>query len=366
MLSGDTPSQAASDKAGGSVTHSDYGTYQGQSVSLFTLQNEQGMVVKITNFGGIITSMLVPDKTGSLTDVVIGFDTLQEYIDDGAYVGALVGRYANRIGQGGFTVNATRYPLQTNENENTLHGGPAGLHKKIWQARMFEQDDACGVVLSITSPDGENGFPGTLVITATYTLSKNNSLRLDFEATTDKTTPVSLTNHSYFNLAGQASVLAHQLHLAADAYLPVDETLIPLGDAAPVAGSPFDFTAARPVGQCIEQDDAQLRIGSGYDHNFVIRPGCRDLSVAAAIVTEPVSGRRLELFTDLPGLQFYSGNFLGGTGIGRNKIKHEDRCALALEPQAFPDAPNQTAFPDAMLRPGEIYRSAIIYKLSNI
>ena len=366
MSTDDPSSQPSSAHTDCIITHKDFGEYQNQTVTLFSLKNTHGMVVNITDFGGIITNMRVPDKNGVLADVVIGFDTLQDYVDDAHYVGALVGRYANRIGNGGFTLNGVHYPLHTNESTSILHGGPLGLNKKIWQAEPFTRADACGVTLTVTSPDGENGFPGTLTVKATYTLDNDNALTLTFEATTDKTTPVSLTNHSYFNLAGYGSVLGHQLQLTADAFLPVNNKVLPTGVIAPVTGTPFDFTRARALGEQIAHEDEQLKIGSGYDHNFVARADCQDLSTPFAVVTDPESGRILKVFTDSPGVQLYSGNFLGATGTGREQTQYTDRCALALEPQAFPDAPNRSAFPAPWVRPGETHCSTIVYKFSNI
>ncbi|AXR08130.1 aldose epimerase family protein [Salinimonas sediminis] len=343
-----------------------FGYAGSEAVSLFTLRNSRGMSVSITNFGGIVTSLVVPDKNGVPADVVIGFDNLQQYIDDGAYIGALVGPYANRIGNQGFTLDEVFYPLMTNEGDNTLHSAAAGINKKLWQTEPFCQSDKCGITLSVLCSDGEGGFPGNVQITATYTLNNHNELALTFCAITDKATPISLTSHSYFNLAGQGSVLDHQLTLQADAILPVNPQLIPKGSMQSVFGTPFDFRQTKAIGQDINQPDEQLTIGSGYDHNYVVPQHCMTLSSPFARVVEPMSGRVMELFTDSPGVQFYSGNFLTGTGPGKAGIDYQDREAFALEPQNFPDAPNQPAFPSAILQPGDTYECQMIWRFSTV
>lgn len=343
-----------------------FGYAGSEAVSLFTLRNSRGMSVSITNFGGIVTSLVVPDKNGVPADVVIGFDNLQQYIDDGAYIGALVGPYANRIGNQGFTLDEVFYPLLTNEGDNTLHSAAAGINKKLWIADPFSHADKCGVTLSVLCHDGEGGFPGNVQITATYTLNNLNELTLTFSAITDKATPISLTSHSYFNLAGKGSVLDHQLTLQADAILPVNHALIPKGSMQSVSGTPFDFRLPKAIGQDINQADEQLTIGNGYDHNYVVSQPCMDLSTPFARIVEPSSGRVMELFTDSPGVQFYSGNFLTGTGPGKAGIDYQNREAFALEPQNFPDAPNQPAFPSAILQPGETYNSQMIWRFSTV
>jgi aldose 1-epimerase len=317
----------------------------GRTASLFTLDNGAGMVATISDFGGVITALHVPDRAGATRNVVLGFDTLAPYLADSPYLGALVGRYGNRIAGGRFTLDGKVHQLDVNNGPNHLHGGVRGFDKVLWDARI--EDDA--LVLHYVSADGEGGFPGNLDVTVTYALLASNVLVMRVAATTDQATPVNITQHSYFNLAGEGDILDHHLTLHADTFTPVDDTLIPLGTRVPVAGTPFDFRRGRAIGERIGMPDKQLRHGAGYDHNFIINratPG--DLQLAAR-ACDPVSGRVLELFTREPGVQFYSGNFLDGAQ------GHAHRSGFCLEPQHFPDAPNQPGFPDTILRPGAIY-----------
>lgn len=335
----------------------------GRQASLYTLANHNGMQVMVTNYGGIITQLLVPDRHGQPGNVVLGHATLEPYLNDQAYLGALIGRHANRIGHGRFTLEGQAWQLDVNNGANHLHGGAAGFHTRLWEARMFRDDDAAGVTLSLCSPHGDQGYPGNLLVTVRYALRADNVLAVSYGAVCDRATPVNLTQHSYFNLAGQGDILDHQLTIDADAYTPVDAALIPLGRHDAVAGTPFDFRQPRAIGARIGAPDEQLQRGGGYDHNVVLNPGAAGARQAAVRLHEPASGRVMELFTTEPGLQFYSGNFLGGQpgGAGRS---FGYRSGLCLEPQHFPDAPNQPAFPGTILLPGEQYRSASSYVFS--
>ena len=341
-----------------------YGTVGNETVRLFTLQNQHQMQVDIINFGGIITALRVPDQHGVVDDVVAGFDDLAGYIKDDACFGAIVGPYANRIGKKGFWLDGRFYPLHTNDGENTLHSSLAGLQKKLWQAETESNEHECKLVLSILCKDGEGGFPGNRHITATYTLNQHNELSLVFEAITDKATPISLTGHSYFNLAGGGTALDHQLTLQANHILPVDATLIPEGAPMAVADTPFDFRQPQAVGARIDVAHPQLKQGNGYDHTFVVPEVYRNGSMPVARVCEPTSGRIMELFTTSPGVQFYSANYLSASAPGKQGRQYCDRDALALEPQQFPDAPNQPGFPNPVLRPAEQYQNRIVYKFS--
>lgn len=326
----------------------------GSAVSLFTLTNADGLVARITDYGGIITELHTRDRDGVLADIVLGFDNLAPYLGEHPYFGALIGRYANRIAGGRFLLDGANYQLDVNNGPNHLHGGRIGLHNVQWEA------EAEGDVLTLRrrNADGEQGYPGTLDIIATYRLSDDNELIFRLEAVTDRATPVNLTQHSYFNLAGKGDILGHELTLYADGFTPVNDVLIPTGQIVAVAGTPFDFRTPRPIGQRIGEPDPQLRYAGGYDHNFVLdRPGL------AARLREPVSGRVLELFTVEPGVQFYSGNFLDGSLGGKGR-QYTFRSGLCLEPQHFPDSPNQPSFPAALLRPGEQYATESRYRFS--
>ena len=340
-------------------------TSQGEPVELFTLTNASGMRVRFTNYGGIITSIEVPDRAGTLEDVTLGFDSLAGYLGEHPYFGALVGRYGNRIARGRFTLDGKEYTLAVNNGPNHLHGGLRGFDKVVWRAEPFENDSSVGAVLSYASANGEEGYPGSLQARVTYTLTNDNALRFAYHATTDAPTPVNLTQHAYFNLAGdgEGDILDHQLVLNASRYTPVDSTLIPTGEIAPVRGTPFDFTTPTAIGARIGQDHEQLRFGGGYDHNFVLDRQGDGLSLAARL-TEPTSGRVMEVLTTEPGIQFYSGNFLDGSLTGKGGHVYEHRSGLALETQHFPDSPNQPAFPTTILRPGEEYRSETVYRFS--
>ncbi len=339
----------------------------GQSAQLLTLKNAHGIEVQLTNYGGIITSLKTPDRAGRLSDIVLGYDNLAAYVANSPYFGAIVGRYANRIARGHFTLDGTTYTLAVNNGPNSLHGGLRGFDKVVWKARPFQNQEGQGVALDYTSPDGEEGYPGTLHATVTYTLTADNRLIVDYHATTDKATPINLSQHSYWNLAGNASrdILGHVLTINADATTPVDSTLIPTGEIAPVDGTPFDFRTPTAIGARIDQrQNTQIRYGNGYDHNWVLNRGgaAPDALVFAARVVEPTSGRTMEISTTEPGLQFYSGNFLDGTITGKGGAVYRFRYGLALETQHYPDSPNHPNFPSTILRPGQEYRSRTVFK----
>jgi len=349
-----------------SVTKSMFGkTPDGMDVDIYTLTNPQGMEVRAITYGGIITALRVPDRDGKLDDVALGFDNLEGYLKSPAFIGPLIGRYGNRIRGGRFTLDGQTYKLAINNGPNHLHGGVRGFDKAVWQAESFKRNDVVGVVFTHTSPDGDEGYPGTLSLRVIYTLTAGNALEVEYEATTDKATPVNLTQHTYFNLAGHGTrdVLDHMVTLRASRYTPVDSTLIPSGGIATVEGTPFDFRMPTSIGARIDANDVQMRYGNGYDHNFVIdRAG--DGLVPAAHVMEPMTGRVLEVSTTEPGMQFYTGNFLDGTLKGKGGRMYQKRMGFCLETQHFPDSPNKPSFPNTILRPGETYRSKTVFAFS--
>ena len=333
----------------------------GTPIDLYTLSNAHGMSVRVLNYGGIVQSLRVPDRNGRAADVVLGFDDMASYEERSPYFGAIIGRYANRIACGRFTLDGVTYELPTNNGPNHLHGGHGGFHRVVWQVTPFLRTDRVGLTLTYTSKDGEQGYPGALGAQVVYTLTDANELAIDYEATTDRATPVNFTHHSYFNLAGHdaGNVLAHDLTIDADAYTPTDATLIPTGAITPVAGTPFDFRHATRVGARVGAPDEQLANAGGYDHNWVLR-GDHSLSRAARLA-EPKSGRVMHVYTTEPGLQFYSGNFLDGSLRGKGDHAYHHRAGLCLETQHFPDSPNHPEFPPVVLRPGEVYRSRTVY-----
>lgn len=337
-------------------------TPDGIPVTLYTL-HAGGAEARITTYGGIVVSLKVPDRNGRLGDVVLGYDKLDDYIKDSPYFGALIGRYGNRIAKGKFTLNGTTCTLATNNYPNALHGGLKGFDKRVWQANPHLSAEGPVLELRYVSKDGEEGYPGTLTVVATYTLTKDKALRLDYTAHTDKDTVVNLTQHSYFNLAGQGDILNHIVEMPADRFTPVDSTLIPTGVLQPVRGTPFDFTTATPIGARINQDNEQLKFGKGYDHNWVFNKRIGDLTLLAR-VTEPGTGRTLEVLSTEPGLQFYSGNFLDGTLKGKGGWVYQFRNGFCMEPQHYPDSPNHPSFPSVVLKPGQIYKNTIIYRFS--
>lgn len=365
----DTATEAPSQAILG-VDQEPFGAVEGDSATLYTLTNANGMVVKATNYGGTITSLLVPDTEGNLDDVVLGFDDVEgyrseQYLAANPYFGAIIGRYGNRIGDGTFTLDGETYEVTPNTPPHHLHGGQQGFDKVMWDARPFEGPDSVGIVFTYTSPAGEEGYPGTLQAEVTYTLNNDNELTFDYRATTDEATPVNLTQHSYFNLAGEGAgdILDHELMINADAFTPVDESLIPTGEIQPVQDTPLDFRNWTSIGARIGADNEQLTFGQGYDHNFVLNREASvpdDSLLLAARVYEPESGRLLEIRTTEPGIQFYSGNFLNGS-LG-DAFQH--RYGFALETQHYPDSPNQPDFPSTILRPGEEYHSRTVYAFS--
>ena len=346
-------------------------TPDSHNAQVYTLTNARGMTVRVTDFGGIILSIKTPDRDGRLEEVTLGFDAIEPYTGASPYFGALIGRTGNRIAKGHFTLDGQTYTLAVNNPPNALHGGLRGFDKVLWSAEPFETATTSGLVLTRTSPDGEEGYPGALTVRATYTLADDNSLAFDYHATTTAATPVNLTQHTYFNLSGTAAspgpvrdILAHRLTIDADAVTPVDSTLIPTGALMPVAGTPFDFRQPHAIGERIGQANEQLRFGGGYDHNWVLDRRGRAGLVHAARLEDPESGRTVDIATTEPGLQFYSGNVLDGTLTGHGGAVFAYRTGVALETQHFPDSPNQPAFPSTILRPGETYTSKTVYTFS--
>lgn len=345
------------------VKVSEFGkTPEGQTVRLYTLKNKNGLEAGIIDYGGIIVALKTPDREGKFGDVVLGFDSLEGYLGKHPYFGALIGRYGNRIAKGRFTLEGKQYTLAQNNGPNSLHGGLKGFDKYIWHAEPAS-DGRQRLVLRHSSPDGDEGYPGMLNVAVTYTLTDEDELRIDYSATTDKATVLNLTNHTYFNLAGAGTILDHSLELAASRYTPVDATLIPTGKIEPVAGTPFDFTKPERIGARINADHPQIKAGGGYDHNFVLDGEAGSLRRIAR-VSEPVSGRVMEVITTQPGVQFYTGNFLDGTLKGKGGQVYEKRAGFCLETQHFPDSPNHSEFPSTVLEPGQEFTSTTIYKFS--
>ena len=338
------------------------------SIKLYTIKNKSGMTVKVTNYGAIITSIIVPDREGKMTDVALGYDRVEDYINavDKPYFGAIVGRYGNRIANGMFSIDGESYKLAANNNQHHLHGGVIGFDKVVWDAKPLEGDGWCGVELSYLAKDMEEGYPGNLNVSVSYKLTEANELVVDYVATSDKKTPVNLTQHTYFNLKGEGegTILDHQMMINASMFTPVDEGLIPTGELCSVANTPFDFTEAKPIGRDIGVDNQQLRFGLGYDHNFVLNKDDAGGVTLAARVTEPISGRVLEIFTTEPGIQFYCGNFLDGRLKGKSGKAYVHRGGFCLETQHFPDSPNQPGFPSTILEPGKEYRTTTTMKFS--
>jgi len=351
----------------GSTTKKSFGkTPDGQAVDLYVLTNKTGAEACITNYGGAVVSLKVPDRNGKLADVVLGYDDADGYVNDKSYFGALVGRYGNRIAHAQFVLDGKTYTLAKNNGENTLHGGVKGFNKALWTAKILPAKDGQSLELSYLSKDGEEGFPGNLKVSVIYTLTDTNVLRIVYSATTDKKTVLNLTSHGYFNLAGQGSgdILGHLLTIQADKFTPVDAALIPTGELRDVAGTPFDFRKPTAIGVRIDQDDEQLKLGGGYDHNYVLRRSAGVGESLAARVVEPGSGRALEVWTTEPGVQFYTGNFLDGKTPGKGGVPYPRRNAFCLETQHYPDSPNQPKFPSVVLNPGERYHTITTYKFS--
>lgn len=339
----------------------------GKQVSLYTLTNQNGMTCQLTNYGARLVSLWVPDKNGQFADVILGFESLDGYLNEKEdFYGSIVGRYGNRIGKGKLVIDSLEYQLSLNDGNNQLHGGAGGFYTKVWDASGVQTNENGEqfIRLNYLSPDGEEGYPGNLDLNVTYTLTNDNSLRIDYQATTDAPTVINPTNHAHFNLAGKGTVLDHQLMIAADGFTPTDSELIPTGQIAPVEGTPMDFRTPTTIGSRIDQDFEALQLGHGYDHNYVLnRQSEADIELVASLY-EPTSGRLMEVLTTEPGIQVYSGNFFDGSVIGKHGVQHDYRGSVALETQHFPDSPNQPTFPSTLLRPGETYTQTTIYRFS--
>lgn len=348
----------------GSITSTAFGnTAEGQPVEIYTLRNANGMEARIMTYGGIIVSLTAPDRNGRCADVVLGYDNLDGYLKASPYFGAIVGRYANRIGGAQFSLNGNTYKLVPNQGSNSLHGGRKGFDKVVWSAKIIESANGPALELNYLSKDGEEGFPGNLAVRAVYTLANENELRMDFTATSDALTICNLTGHSYFNLAGQGDVLNCEVQINANRFTPTDATLVPTGELAPVGGTPFDFRKPTSVGSRIHADDPQLKSAKGYDQNFVIDKAPGELGLHARVL-EPTTGRVLEVLSTHPGVQFYTGNHLDGSILGKGGQAYQRFSALCVEPQHFPDSPNKPDFPSVVLAPGQTYDHSIIYKFS--
>ena len=340
-----------------------YGKLADQTpINQVTLTNSNGVSVDVINYGGIITRIETPDSNGNMGNIVLGMDNLEDYTNSSTYFGAIIGRFGNRIANGQFSLNGTDYQLATNDGDNHLHGGIQGFDKKVWTMAPFSTENSAGVTLSFVSPDGDQGYPGELTTQVTYTLTNKNTLDMQFVATTNKPTIINMTQHSYFNLAGKGDILDHQMQINSSAITPVDGGLIPTGELMQVAGTPFDFRNAKAIGKEINIDDEQLKLGKGYDHNFVLKNKPNHDLIEAANVYEPNSGRTLTVYTEEPAVQFYSGNFLDGSTKQASGLVHKFRSGFCLEPQHFPDAPNQPTFPSTTLMPGDVYSTRIVYE----
>lgn len=349
---------------GSAITKADFGkTLDGKKVDIYTLRNTNGVEARICNYGGLVVSLKCPDRNGHMGDVVLGYDNLDGYLTNSPYFGAMIGRYGNRIAKGHFYLNDVQYTLPINNGPNALHGGLKGFDKKVWRANVIQTGDGPALELKYRSKDGEEGYPGNLDVTAVYTLLPDNGLRLQYAATTDKDTVLNLTQHSYFNLAGQGDVLKHKVFIDSDKFTPVDATLIPTGEIRPLDGTPFDFRKPTEIGARIGTNDVQLKIGNGYDHNFVLKHKQGHLDVIAR-VSEPTTGRVLEVLSTEPGLQFYTGNFLDGTITGKGGQVYQFRNAFCMEPQHYPDSPNRPEFPTVLLKPGQTYHNTIIFRVT--
>jgi aldose 1-epimerase len=360
------PSKKVEPKTESALAETPFGTLaDGGKVTLYTLTNASGAEAKIINFGATVVSLKVPDKQGKLRDVVLGYDDLASYVKDKDFFGVTVGRFGNRIGAGKFTLDGKTYQLDLNNGPNHLHGGAHGIYKRLWKAEPAKSKDGPAVKLTYVSPDGEEGYPGKVTLTLTYTLTNKNGLRLDYRATTDKPTILNPAHHAYWNLSGDPTltILDEELTIDADKTTPVDAGLIPTGKLADVTGTPFDFRKATKIGARIDAKDEQLGFGKGYDHNWVLRtPGKKVRKVLELF--DPRSGIVMQILTDQPGMQFYSGNFLNGTIHGKNGVAYQHRTAVVLEAQLFPDAPNHPNFPSAVLRPGQTYTQTTTYQFS--
>jgi aldose 1-epimerase len=355
---GEKSANSATDTKKLSLMKEKFGTVDGKEVDLYTLKNKNGLTVKITNYGAIITSILAPDKNGTMGDIVLGYDSLKGYLTATPYFGCIAGRFANRIAKGEFTLDGKKYNLARNNGNNALHGGIKGFDKVVWDAVEKSDSTETGIVLTYLSKDGEEGYPGNLTVHVNYALNDSNELFIRITATTDKATPVNLCNHTYFNLSGgKSDVLGHTLQIFADRYTPVNDELIPTGKLPEVKGTPMDFLTLHAIGERIAQ------VKGGYDHNFVLNHPAGEMG-PVAILTDPVSGRQVEIKSTQPGVQFYSGNFLDGTITGKNNINYKVHYGLCLETQHFPDSPNQPSFPNTILRPGETFSQNTVFRFS--
>jgi len=350
--------------ASGQISKKPWGKLpDGTAVDLYTLRNRHGMEVKISNYGGIVVSISVPDRKGEFADVALGYDDLEGYLKETPYFGALVGRYGNRIANAKFTLNGREYKLAANNGPNSLHGGLKGFDKVVWQGKSLATPEGPALELSYVSKDGEEGFPGNLSVTTVYALTDDNGLKIEYTATTDKDTVINLTHHSYFNLAGKGDVLNHEVMIHANKFTPTDKNLIPIGELSSVNGTPFDFRKSTPIGARINQDDEQLKLAGGYDQNWVIDKPPGKLGLMARVY-EPTSGRVLEVLSSEPGMQFYTGNHLNGKITGKGGWVYTARSGFCMEPQHYPDSPNHPEFPSVVLKPGQEYHNTIIYRFS--
>jgi aldose 1-epimerase len=341
-----------------------FGSVDGQKVDLYVLTNANGLKASITNYGGTMVTLETPDKNGNLGDILLAPDTIEGLVKNASYLNALIGRYGNRIGKGKFALDGKEYKLAANNDENALHGGLKGFDKVVWTAEPFENENGVGLKLAYLSKDMEEGYPGDLMVNVIYTLTNKNELQIDYMALTDKPTICNLTNHNYYNLTCcKTDILGHELMLNADRFTPVDSGLIPIGELRSVKGTPMDFTKSTAVGARVNADDEQIKFGGGYDHNWVLNKKGSEMSHAATL-SEPTSGRVMEVWTNEPGIQFYSGNFLDGSIVGKGGIVYKHRFGLCLETQHFPDSPNKPQYPTTTLRPGELYKTTTIHKFS--
>ncbi len=337
--------------------------YEGKQTRLYTLENENGLICQITNYGARVVSLFAPDKNGKLGDVIVGYGTGKDFVEGEEYFfGGIIGRYGNRIANGAFSIDSVQYQLEKNDGDNHLHGGSKGFYHQIWNV---ESNTASEIIFSLVSPDMDSGYPGTVKVKVKYQLTADNALKIEYSATSDKKTILNLTNHSYFNLkdGGKSSINGHLMYINADKFTPVNGGLIPTGELAAVAGTPMDFTKPTAIGDRVDADFEQIKLGHGYDHNWVLNTN-GDVTKVAAKVVDPESGRGLEVYTSEPGIQFYGGNFLKGTAVGKNGIKYAYRSAFCLETQHFPDSPNKPEFPSVILNPGQEYHSVCIYKFT--
>ncbi len=353
-------------KEPGSVIAKQFGKLSdGKEVTLYTLRNKSGATVTITNLGAALVSINVPDRKGVLGDVILGHDDAQGYVQDNSYLGFIVGRYGNRIGKGKFSLNGKEYQLDINDGENHLHGGKDGFHRKLWKATVNENSAIASITMRYFSPDGEQGYPGNVTLDVTYRWNDNNQLMIEYVGTTDEPTILNPTSHGYFNLTGNPknTILDHELMIVADRYTPVGAGLITTGKLESVEGTPLDFRLSKKIGARINESFEQLQLGKGYDHNWVLNTYDKTVRLAATVY-DPQSGRFMEVFTDQPGLQFYSGNFLNGSLTGKEGIAYQYRTALCLEAQHFPDSPNKPGFPSVVVKPGDMYRQTTVYQFS--